>query len=212
MPACATPALQSFAWRVLETPSSENFSGVTRPLVMGRNTLDAFRQQINRRRVADIAQTEDADHSFVLVDHRQSSDLQLLHVPYRLGEVIVLTATMDLCGHHIARRSVERIEIVLCLPFAHDVTISNHSDQVMVLANWDGTDIVISHQFCELSYRGVRADPIDTFVHRVFDFHGGSPSRNAASALHPRCDYTRLPSPLPRCPLLGVKRTSHGGA
>src|SRR5215469_3673035 len=198
MPGCATPALQSFAWRVLETPSSENFSGVTCPLVMGRNTLDAFRQQINGRRVADITQTEDADHSFALVDHRQPSDLQLLHVPYRLGEVIVLTATMDLCGHHIARRSVERIEIVPCQSFAHDVTISNHSDQVIVLANWDSTDIVISHQFCELNYRGVRADPIDTFVHRVFDFHGGSPSQKCSFGPPPAFDYTRPPSPSPR--------------
>src|SRR6516164_5304227 len=165
---------------------------------MGRNALDGFGQQINSRRVADIAQTEDADHSFALVDHRQPSDLQLLHVPYRPGEVIVLTATMDLCGHHIARHCVERIEVLLCQSFAHDVTISNHSDQVIVLANWDGSDIVISHQFCELSYRGVRAHPIDTFVHRVFDFHGGSPSRNAASALHPRCNYTRPPTLLPR--------------
>ena len=90
---------------------------------MGRNALDGFGQLIISRRVADIAQTEDADHSFALVDHRQPSDLQVLHVPYRLGEVIVLTATMDFSGHHITRRSAERIEVVLCQSFADDVTI-----------------------------------------------------------------------------------------
>jgi hypothetical protein len=46
---------------------------------------------------------------------------------------------------------------------------------VIVFANRDGAYIVIPHQFCELSHRGVRADPIDAFVHRVFDFHGGPP-------------------------------------
>jgi rhodanese-related sulfurtransferase len=54
--------------------------------------------------MADVAQTEDADHPVALVDHRQPADLQRLHVPPRLGEVIVFSATMDACGHHIARR------------------------------------------------------------------------------------------------------------
>jgi hypothetical protein len=43
---------------------------ITRPSMMGRNTLDAFRQQIGGRRMADIAETEDADHPFALVDNR----------------------------------------------------------------------------------------------------------------------------------------------
>ena len=40
-------------------------------VVMGRNALDAFGQQIAGRRMADVAQTEDADHPLALVDHRQ---------------------------------------------------------------------------------------------------------------------------------------------
>src|SRR5262249_9997224 len=95
-------------------------------------------------------------------------------------------------------------------------------------ANWYGSYIVISHQFCELSHRGVRADPIDAFVHRVFDFHGGPPllelERNATSPLHPALDYTSTSSLFPResmfvarnghvelateCPLSGLKQTS----
>ena len=31
------------------------------------------------------------------------------------------------------------------------------------------------HQFCEFGNRGVQTDPVDALVHRVFDFHGGSP-------------------------------------
>jgi hypothetical protein len=34
-------------------------------------------------------QTEDADHPLALVDHWQPADLQCLHVPHRLGEVVV---------------------------------------------------------------------------------------------------------------------------
>jgi hypothetical protein len=31
------------------------------------------------------------------------------------------------------------------------------------------------HQFREFGDRGVGADPVDTLVHHVFDFHGGPP-------------------------------------
>src|SRR6202162_5800510 len=71
--------------------------------VMGRNALDALGQQITGRRMADVTQTDDADHPLALVDHRQPAELQLLHVMHRLCEVIVLPATMDAFGHHIAR-------------------------------------------------------------------------------------------------------------
>ena len=53
--------------------------------------------------MADIAETEDAYHPFVLADDRQPANFQLFHASHRLGEVIVFTATMDFCGYHIAR-------------------------------------------------------------------------------------------------------------
>ena len=37
-------------------------------VVVGRNALDDFGQQITRRRMADVAQTEDADHPLALVE------------------------------------------------------------------------------------------------------------------------------------------------
>ncbi len=47
-------------------------SGITCvSVVIGRNALNAFEQQITRRRMADVAQTEDADHPLALVDHWQ---------------------------------------------------------------------------------------------------------------------------------------------
>ena len=91
---------------------------------MSRNILDAFQQQLSGCRMADIAETEDADHTFALVDHRQPANLQLFHVPHRLGEVLVLTATMDLRIDHIARRSAARIEVVLCQSFAQSRSVT----------------------------------------------------------------------------------------
>ena len=112
---------------------------------MGRNALDAFGQQITGRRMADIAQTEDADHPLALVDHRQPADLQRLHMPHRLGEVIVLSAAMDTWGHHLARRRAAGIEAILCQPFADDVAVGHHADQLVVLSNRNGAYIMLTH-------------------------------------------------------------------
>ena len=43
--------------------------------------------------MADVTQTDDADHALALVHDRQPADLQFLHVRHRLCEVIVLSAT-----------------------------------------------------------------------------------------------------------------------
>src|SRR5262249_52451775 len=68
--------------------ASHRAPAVRRPSnMMRRNAPDALRQQFDRRRLADIAKAEHADHALVLVDHRQPADFQLLHVAHRLGEV-----------------------------------------------------------------------------------------------------------------------------
>src|SRR4029453_5698754 len=141
-------------------------------VVMGRNALEYFRQQITRRRAANVAESEDADHPLVLVDHRQPADLQLLHVPHCFGEVIVLSAAMDAWGHHIPRCSTAGIEAVLCKPFADTVAISDHADKPVVLPDRNGANIVLPHQFREVGDRSVRGDPVDALVHHFFDFHG----------------------------------------
>jgi hypothetical protein len=98
--------------------------------VMGRNAPDALGQQIiTGRRMADVTQTDDADHPLALVHHRQPAELQLLHVMHRLCEVIVLPATMDAFSHHIARHRVASIEVVARKPFADDVAVGHHPDQ-----------------------------------------------------------------------------------
>ena len=141
-------------------------------VVVGRNALDDFGQQITRRRMADVAETEDADHPLALVDHWQPADLQLFHVPHRLGEVIVFSAAMDAWGHHVARRRAASIEAVLRQPFADDVAISHHADQSVILADRNGAYIMLTHQFREVGDRGVGSDPVDALMHHFFDFHG----------------------------------------
>src|SRR5262249_26625729 len=165
-------------------------------LVMSRNALDAFGQEMARRRIADGAQTEDADHPLALVDHGQPAHLELLHVPHRLGEVIVVSATMDAWGHHIARRRAADIEAVLRQAFADDVAVGHHADQMVVLSNRNGADVMLAHQFREFGDGNVRTDPVDALVHRVFDFHGESPllSLPTVDEIQPRFprgfDYT----------------------
>src|SRR6266852_1797145 len=114
-------------------------------MVMGRDTPYGFGQQFTGRRSTEVTQTEYADHSFVLVYNWQSADLNCLHVTHRLGEIIVLAATMNAGGHHIARSSAKGIETVLRQTFANDVTVSHHADQSVVLSNRNGTDIVFTH-------------------------------------------------------------------
>src|ERR1700694_655194 len=144
--------------------------------VMGRNPPDALGQQIiTGRRMADVTQTDDADHPLALVHHRQPAELQLLHVMHRLGEGIVLPATMDAFGHHIARHRAASIEAVARQPFADDVAVAHHPDQSVVLPNRNAADVMLPHQFREFGDRGVGAYPVDTLMHHVFDFHGGPP-------------------------------------
>ena len=106
--------------------------------------------------MADIAQTEDTNHPLALIDHRQSADLQLLHVLHGLGEVVVITAAMDAWCHHITRRHAVGIEVVLRQTFADDVSVSHHTDETVVLSDWNSTDIVLAHQFCQFGDRRVR--------------------------------------------------------
>src|SRR5207248_10315480 len=130
----------------------------------------------------DVAQAEDADHAPALVDHRQSAHLKLLHVPHRLGEVVVVPAAMDARGHHVARRRAAGVKAVLRQAFADDVAVGHHADQPVVLANRNGADVMLAHQFREFADRGVRTDPVDAFVHRLFDFHGRPPLLKLACA------------------------------
>ena len=58
---------------------------------------------------------------------------------------------------------------------AHDVAIGNHADQAVVLPYRNGAYIAVTHQFCEFSDRSSGVDPIDAFVHDLFDFHSGPP-------------------------------------
>src|SRR3990170_162876 len=70
-------------------------------MVVAGNASGPLGYQFLWRRAADVAEAEHADHSLALVDHRQSPDLQLLHVLNSLGEIVVLPAAMNAGGHDI---------------------------------------------------------------------------------------------------------------
>src|SRR5258708_7947201 len=125
--------------------------------------------------MADVTQTDDAHHPLALVDDGQPAELQLLHVLHRLCEVVVLAATMDTFGHHIARHRAARIEVVAREPFADDIAVGHHPDQSIVFSDRNAADVMLAHQFREFANGSVGADPIDTPVHHVFDSHGGPP-------------------------------------
>jgi len=143
--------------------------------VVSRNAFNAFGQQITGCRIADVAQTEDADHPPALVDHRQPAHLQLLHVPHCLGEVIIISTAMDAWGHYIARSRAAGIEAVLRQSFADDVSVGHHADQPVVLSNRNGAYVMLMHQFRQLGDRRLWTDPVDALVHCVLYFHGGPP-------------------------------------
>src|SRR5437879_11822579 len=89
---------------------------------------------------------------------------------------------MDAWGHHVARRRAAGIEALLRQSFTDDVAVGHHPDQPVVLSNRNGADVMLTHQFREFGYWRVWTDPVDAFVHRVLDFHGGPPLRNRISA------------------------------
>src|ERR1700680_4197146 len=62
-------------------------------------------------------------------------------------------------------------------PLSRSVPIAfcSHPDQRAVLPNRKAADVMPPHQFREFGDRGVGADPVDTLMHHVFDFHGGPP-------------------------------------
>ena len=82
---------------------------------MSGDALDVLRQQIVWREVADIAQRKHPDHPLAFIDHRQSADFKRLHVPHRLGEIVILAAAMDAWRHHVSRgRGIEHVRFRHC--------------------------------------------------------------------------------------------------
>src|SRR5258708_6439685 len=137
---------------------------------------DAFKQMAKTFGVTvkDIFWTQGRYDIVTIVEAPDESAAMSLNLS--LGALgIVRTATMDAFGHHIARHRAASIEVVARKPFADDVAVGHHPDQSVVLPNRNAADVMLPHHFREYGDRGVGADPVDTLVHHVFDFHGGPP-------------------------------------
>ena len=111
----------------------------------------------------------------LLITSKCCPNLQFLHVPHRLGEIIIIAAAMDAGSHHIACCRATRIEAFLRQPFTYDIAVGRHSNELIVLSDGNGAYIMLAHQFRELDNRSVGTNPFNTLVHRFFDFHGGAP-------------------------------------
>src|SRR5262245_58941908 len=144
---------------------------------MRRHALDILRGELDGGGLADIAETDHAYHPLALVDDRQPADLQGLHMVDRFREFIVVTAAVDALGHYIARGHLGGVEVAAREALADDVAVRHHPDQMIVLADRDRADIVRLHQPCNFSDWSVGADPVDSLMHHVLDFHEGPPSQ-----------------------------------
>ena len=87
---------------------------------------------------------------------------------------------MNARAHDIARRRAPRIEAVLRQAIADNVAVGHHADELIVLSDGNGANVVLTHELRDLDERRFRADPLDALVHHFFDFHGGPPLLGAA--------------------------------
>src|SRR5262249_8530427 len=163
-----------------EWPEGCPARGGIRYSMVSRDSLDAFGHQVPRRRMADVAKRNDADHPLALVDDRQPADFQLLHVLHSLGEIIVLRAAMDAFAHDIACRRAARIEAVLRQSITDNVAVGHHADELVVLSDRNGANVMLTHELGDLHEWRLRTDPLDALVHHFLDFHGGPPVLGAA--------------------------------
>src|SRR5262249_41475873 len=85
--------------------------------------------------------------------------------------IVVLPAAVDAWRHNVSRGCSMHIKAIPRQTFAHDVTVGDHADQPVILANRDSADVLCAHQFSEFGDRGIQADPLDALVHCFFDFH-----------------------------------------
>ena len=109
---------------------------------MGRNALDALGQQITDAEWLTSPRLIMPTIRLLLLITGSLRTFSCLHVMHRLCEVIVLAATMDAFGHHIARRRAAGIEAVARKPFADDVAVGHHPDQSVVLPDRNAADVM----------------------------------------------------------------------
>src|SRR5262249_40271388 len=98
---------------------------------------------------------------------------------------------MNAWRHHVSRGRAMHIKTFLRQTFANDVTVGDHADQPIILADRDGADVVCAPQFSQFGDRGIRADPLDALVHCFFYFHADLLTRSWVN------EFSRQVSALP---------------
>lgn len=89
--------------------------------------------------MANIAETENSYRPFVLIDHQQPPDLQLLaRFSSSWQQWITAVITSRAVPSRASKLSCANPLQILCQSLADDVTLGHHSDLAIVLANRDG--------------------------------------------------------------------------
>src|SRR5690606_29817115 len=131
-------------------------------------------RKLLRRSMGTITEAQNSDHALVLIDDRQAADLMLLHDPDRIINFFAIAAINDAARHDVASRHSRTLH-ALRDAAADDVTISNHSNQPIILPDGERTNVLVTHELGDLDDRCAGLYPVHAWVHGVFHFHHGNP-------------------------------------
>lgn len=122
---------------------------------------------IDRREIADGANAADVA---VVVDNRQTTDLVLSHQVCSFMRICLRRASDDGRRHAVTYGGVG-----FALRYApqHDVTVSHHSDDLIVFTNWYRSAVHRFHGLSGLLDTVIRLNAAYVLGHQVPYLHGG---------------------------------------
>ena len=115
----------------------------------------------------DIAKGYNTDQALVPVDHREASNLHIGHAGGNLIQLLIVEAVADVQAHDIAHWRVR------ASTFSHssngDVTIGNHADKAIVLADRKRASVNPRHHLSRVPDRLIRSGNLDVLRHCFSD-------------------------------------------
>jgi hypothetical protein len=138
-------------------------------MVIG-NGMEKFARQFSACGMGNIAHAQHADEPLFVVDDRETTDLLLIHEVNGVFDRLSRPAVYYSLGHHLSGSGLGRITS-LCHDPKRDIPVRDHSNQLVVFPDWNGTDIVLLHHLCDLADGRFGAGPIGMAVHCMGNFH-----------------------------------------
>jgi len=112
--------------------------------VMRRNGSCNFCGGPFRCCVRNIAHAQDADHSFILINDGQSTDLFCLHDVRRLIHFVNIAAPYDALRHDVSGRQT-RYVLAVRYSSKSDIPVRNNADEPIIFANRNGANVLLQH-------------------------------------------------------------------